>query len=408
MRDNTKALLEGRVPEDVRLLDRVTVGIDPLIDFLTKQYPEEFISKGGSKLKFITGRKGSGKSHLSRLLLARAAERGFVTVRFSAKEVWLHDFREIYLEVLRRCGIDAILKSCADGVVREMDYDPEQIRPGQKFLDFLAERKEADAISKSTIRSALRARFTQNPLMDNCFASCCSLLTGDLLGYPSLDAASGDAVLRCLFGDKSVKFSQLRALGISPARITKFNSRHMLRSLSELIHQSGRAGLVVVIDDMDTLLNANVNDPIRYTKMRREDAYESIRQLIDDIDSMQYLFWICCFDRSLIDDETAGLRSYQALWMRIQNEVVGSRFNSFADMLDLDRLADTVYTPETLCEMSRRLAQALREDGSDARQLTGQEAADLTERALYGGIGLPLLVNRAVVGTIGEEDGEHV
>ena len=408
MRNSIQALAEGRAPEEAGLLDRVTAGVGSLTDFLTKQYLEEFIARGGSKLKFVTGRKGAGKAHLSNVLLARARERGFVTVRFSAGNIWLHDFREIYLEILRQCGLETILKHCADSIIREMNYDPQQIRPGQKFIDFLAERQEADAISKSTIRAALRTRFTQNPLMDNCFASCCSLLTGNLLGYPSLEPSGKDAVLHCLFGDKSVKLAQLRALGISPARITKFNSRHMLRSLSELIHQSGRAGLVVVIDDMETLLSANVNNPVRYTKMRREDAYESIRQLIDDMDSMQYLLWVCCFDRSLIDDETAGLKSYQALWMRIQNEVIGSRFNSFADMLDLDRLADMIYTPETLCEMSRRLADALREGGVEARYLSEPEADNLLQRALYGGIGLPLLVNRAVTGNLREEDWDHV
>lgn len=404
MEDSIRALAEGRVPETEELLNRLTVGVTPLVDFLTEQYLDGFISQGGSKIKFITGRKGSGKTHLSSLLLARARERGFITVRFSATKVWMHDFREIYLEILRRSGVETILKNCADGVIREMNYDPGQIRPGQKFIDHLAERQEADAISKSTIRAALRARFTQNPLMDNCFASCCSLLTGDLLGCPSLDAASRDAVLRCLFGDKSVKLGQLRALGISPARITKFNSRHMLRSLSELIHQSGYAGLVIVADDMEALLNANVNDPVRYTKMRREDAYESIRQLIDDIDSMRHLLWVCCFDRALIDDETAGLRSYQALWMRMQNEVIAPRFNSFADTLDLDRLADAVYTPEALCEMAKKRACALRKGGLEAQELSEDEAAALTRRALYGGIGLPLLVSRAVTGSFGKED----
>lgn len=408
MQNGIKALSEGRVPENVTLLDRITVGIGPIIDFLTQQYLDEFIAKGGSKLKFVTGRRGAGKTHLSSVFLARAKERGFIAVRFSARDVWLHDFREIYLEILRRCDIEAVLKSCAERIIREMNYVPEQIPPAKKFIDYLAERQEADAISKSTIRTALRTRFTQNPLMDNCFASCCSLLTGDILGYPSLDPASRDAVLRCLFGDKSVKLAQLRALGISPARITKFNSRHMLRSLSELIHQAGFAGLVVVIDDMEALLNTNINDPIRYSKMRREDAYESIRQLIDDIDSMRHLLWVCCFDRSLIDDESAGFKSYQALWMRIQNEVIGSWFNYFTDMLDLDSLEDTIYTTAVLREMARKLSDALRDGGINANRITDRDAAEIIERAAFGGIGLPLLVNRAVVGDLRKEDREHV
>lgn len=48
--------------------------------------------------------------------------------------------------------------------------------------------------------------------------------------------------------------------------------------------------------------------------------------------------FVYAFDRGLMDDENAGLKSYQALWMRIQNEIVGERFNRFTDMVDLDRL----------------------------------------------------------------------
>ena len=119
MRNSIQALAEGRAPEEAGLLDRVTAGVGSLTDFLTKQYLEEFIARGGSKLKFVTGRKGAGKTHLSNVLLARARERGFVTVRFSAGNIWLHDFREIYLEILRQCGLETILKHCADSIIRE-------------------------------------------------------------------------------------------------------------------------------------------------------------------------------------------------------------------------------------------------------------------------------------------------
>jgi len=48
--------------------------------------------------------------------------------------------------------------------------------------------------------------------------------------------------------------------------------------------------------------------------------------------------FIFAFGRKLIDDENSGLKSYQALWMRIQNEVEGERFNYFTDIVDTDKL----------------------------------------------------------------------
>lgn len=51
--------------------------------------------------------------------------------------------------------------------------------------------------------------------------------------------------------------------------------------------------------------------------------YSGLFVTIDDIDSMKYLMFVYAFDRELLDNENSGLKSYQALWMRIQNEIVG-------------------------------------------------------------------------------------
>ena len=48
----------------------------------------------------------------------------------------------------------------------------------------------------------------------------------------------------------------------------------MLRSLIEIIKLAGYSGLVVGIDNLEALITNNVPDQIRYTKQKREDAYE--------------------------------------------------------------------------------------------------------------------------------------
>ncbi len=396
-------LQRGKAPGRGEILHEISCGMDDLIGFLAKLYLERYIPEGGSKIKFLTGRPGAGKTHVLQLLEDAAEERGFLTVELSAANVWLHDFRELYLAILRKLDLNAILQGCADEIVREMGYDPTEIGKGKTLIDFLAERREADAISKSTIRSLLRKRFTQNPLLDNCFAGCCSLLTGNLLGCPTLDAAERDLILSCLHGEKGVKNGQLRAMGISPTKITRYNARHLLRSLAELIHQSGFKGLFITVDDMEQLLATGTEHSIRYTRAKRDDAYESIRQLIDDIDSMQYLMFVFAFDRELIDNENAGIKSYQALWMRIQNEVVSVRVNCFADILDLDRVADQAYTEEVLQEMSRKLCEVLQRNGIKAAAMDEEQIGKLEEAAQYGGLGLPYLVNRRTLAG-GDED----
>ena len=157
----------------------------------------------------------------------------------------------------------------------------------------------------------------------------------------------------------------------------------------------GYAGLFVAVDDLEILISRSSMEPVHYTKMKREDTYESIRQLIDDIDSMKYILFAYAFDRQLIDDENAGLKSYQALWMRIQNEILGEQFNRFADMVDLDRLAAQEYTPEVIVAMSESLVR--RQEAIPAAAPLDLEAAEeIVRQARTGAVGIPLLVQSAM------------
>lgn len=151
------------------------------------------------------------------------------------------------------------------------------------------------------------------------------------------------------------------------------------------------------MDDLESLMNSKEGDGIKYTKAKREDAYESIRQLIDEIDSMRYLMFIFCMDRELMDNENVGMKTYQALWLRVQNEVVGHRFNAFADILNLDRYEDENWNEGTVTEIARTLTKTLAELGGSGTMPTESTIHELMERAQYGAMGLPYMVNRAVV-----------
>ena len=397
----------GEAPVEEYTLGELSVGIGFLAEFLKTKYLEEFIADGGSKIKMVTGRRGSGKSHLMNMLLLMAKNESYITAKFSAKDIWLHDFKEIYLEIIRQCDIEKLLYDCADQLIKEMGYDPKDVAKGQTFMDYLSERGEADPINKRELRNQIRKMFLDNPCMDNNFAQCMSLIVGSILGHPILEAQNKQLLLGWLHCDMSVKLLQIRSLGLSPNRINKFNARHMLRSLTEVIRLGGHSGLVISIDDMEILLNRSNMNPIHYTKMRREDSYESIRQLIDEIDSMHYLMFLFGFDRELMDNENFGLKSYQALWMRIQNEVIGERFNCFADMIDLDRLGNEIYTEDALFEMSDKLFRLVKENDADAERLEIEDIRKLIERARFESIGLPLALNRRMLAPKKEEE-EHV
>lgn len=369
-------------------------GIRFLTDFWKEKYLQEYVKNGGSKIKFVTGRQGSGKTHFLRLMTSIARSEQYKTVSFSARDVWMHDFKEIYIEIFHQCDIMECLEAVSRQVIRDMGFDCQDIPTGVKFIDYLSQQNMGDALTRREIRSLLKQTFLDNPMLDNNFALACSMLTGSILGYPVLEDQSRDMLLSWLEGDRTVKLSQLRSLGFYPSRITKFNARHMLRSLAEVVRLSGFCGLFITVDDLEILISRSSLEPVHYTKMKREDTYESIRQLIDDIDTMRNIMFVYAFDRELIDQENAGLKSYQALWMRIQSEIVGERFNRFADMVDLDLLALQEYTPEVIISMSESLAHLQR--NTPVVPLDLAAAKEIAAQARTGAMGIPKLIQIAM------------
>lgn len=382
-------------------VEELTCGIDFLTDFWREKYLQEYIRDGGSKIKFVTGRSGSGKTHFLRLMSTIARKENYKTVCFSARDVWMHDFKEIYVEIFHQCDFMECLEGVSRNLIQEMGFRVEDIPEGMRFIDYLSQNNMGDALTKREIRAQLRHFFLENPMMDNNFAFACSMLTGSILGYPILEEQNQELLLSWLEGDRSIKLSQLRAMDFYPSRITKYNARHMLRSLAELIRMGGYSGLFIEIDDMEVLISRSSLEPVHYTKMKREDTYESIRQLIDDIDSMKNIMFVYAFDREMIDNENAGLKSYQALWMRIQNEIVGERFNRFADMVDLDRFAAQEYSPEVIVAISQSLSRL--QQSRPISPVDMEKAREIAAQARTGAVGIPALIRTAM-----EEVTEHV
>jgi len=391
-------LKSGIAPGNADIIKDVTVGIDFLTGFWEENYLSEYIPCGGSRIQFLTGRKGSGKTHMIEYFMSRVGN--YKTVTFSARKIWINDFKEIFFEILRQCDLEGCLRSCGETIVSELGF-----RPGDfsgSFIDYLTVQGQCDPITKREIRLQLNNMFLQNPLIDNNFACACALLTGGQLGHPLLDEPSREALLGWLGGNKDVKLSTLRGLGLSPVRIAKHNARHMLRSLVEIIKMAGFDGLIVAIDDLDILISRDSLEEIRYTRQKREDVFESIRELIDEIDTLRNVFFLFAFDRKLIDDDSSGFKSYQALWFRIQNEIQSDRINRFSNMIDLDRLP--VYDVKSIMDMSARVAELLNATGERPAQPLSEDAArELLSKSGFSELSLP---RRVVLATAGQLEGD--
>jgi len=177
-------LKNGVAPGHAGIVGDITVGIDFLSGFWEENYLSDYIPKGGNRIQFLTGRKGSGKSHMIEYFLSRA--QNYKTVSFSARKVWIHDFKEIYFEVLRQCDLEGCLRRCSEIIISELGFDPGDFSGA--FADYLVSEGLSDPITKREIRLQLNKMFMHNPLMDNNFACACALLTGGQLGNPQLES----------------------------------------------------------------------------------------------------------------------------------------------------------------------------------------------------------------------------
>ncbi len=118
-----------------------------------------------------------------------------------------------------------------------------------------------------------------------------------------------------------------------------------------------------MIDDLEALISNSTLNPVRYTKKGRDDSYESIRELIDDVDTLKGIFFIFAFDSVMLDDDRKGFKSYQALRLRIQNEIISERLNLFRTLLDMDDINSYFLTKEAIVKMSGKYSEFLRSKG---------------------------------------------
>ena len=163
-------------------------------------------------------------------------------------------------------------------------------------------------------------------------------------------------------GEKLERFER-RATSLFE-RLQRTNARYWLNSLIALLNYSGVKGFVVLIDDLEVLTKKDEEfGKFIFTPNQVKDFYELIRQIIDDAELLNQFFMVIAGDRSLVDDERRGFKSYEALWMRLQTGLIPSgRFNSFADIVDTDEHLRTLGDnfPQ---QVSKKLIDILKTEG---------------------------------------------
>lgn len=328
------ALSPERPPQDPGLLRETLV--DPLgqAAFLCERYLDTYLREGGAKLKFLIGREGSGKSHFLGYLVSEARDRGFLAQTVSAREMPLFSFHQIYLETMRGVNVKTLVGRYARALVKGLGYSyPED---GGTFVEHAVAQGRDGTVVRRELQDRLAEDLFRDRDMERSFATALVALASGELGIRPLEAEARMTLETWLKGEP-VPARERNRLHLRKA-VDRYSARLIFRSFLHFLPKAGVSGVLLAIDDFEQVTETRPGAVVRYTRAKRDELYESLRQIIDEVDALRGFFLIVAGRREIIEDQGKGVRSYEALWMRLQNEVRSEKCNRFADLIDLDRL----------------------------------------------------------------------
>jgi hypothetical protein len=130
--------------------------------------------------------------------------------------------------------------------------------------------------------------------------------------------------------------SALRRLSIY-RKVSRSNARQILYSTTAWLRKGGMSGTIITIDFSQYSVGKTAeHDGLSYTKFATLDMHEVLRQFIDGADELHSAFLVFLTGERFLTDERFGLRNYEALRLRLTDDVRDRHSpNSFAPMVRL-------------------------------------------------------------------------
>lgn len=311
---------------ELRSLPSQTMNSEFWIQCLRFEYLSNFVLDGGSAVKFaVTAPGRAARDGLLSRMSDIAGREKYITIHLDARSVKLHlidrlfytfaasvDWRRLAYELLcsglRERGVR--FKRNADcelelSVLAQMNGSEREMI-ARTLKEIIQSRVFAELSITSELRLALvqlcLARIRRGGVPLSRFEEVViSWLTGQLPSITSL---------------KEIRIHQ---------KIARHNGRHILYSTCHLIRKYLNAGTVLVLDVDQYLITVPTalrqTDRLYYSPANTMDLYELLREFVDDIDEVPGLLLLVAAPSAFIDDPKRGVGVYQALKMRLWNDV---------------------------------------------------------------------------------------
>jgi hypothetical protein len=263
------ALRRGTVPQAG--LDLFAVGMERFERAVDEEL--DGVTAGRATFKAVRGEYGAGKTFFARWLAERAKRRGMAAaeVQISETETPLHKLETVYRRLVEQLSTAAYAPSAlreivdawfytleedvlADGTVKANDTDELAVA-----VDALMEQRLGD-VARTTPAFASVLRAYRKAVLDG-------------------DTATAQALISWLGGQPNVAASAKRAAGVK-GDLDHFAALGFLQGLLTILRDSGHPGLVLVLDEIETLQ--------RVRSDVRDRGLNALRQLIDDVDGGRF------------------------------------------------------------------------------------------------------------------------
>jgi hypothetical protein len=291
-------LRSGVVPE--RGLDAFAVGIERQRSEIGRQL--DLAASGEGVFKFLRGGYGCGKTFMARLTMLDAQSRGFATsfVVVSPNDTHFDRFDDVYRKIVQELGTATCPRGALNDIVDRwvakvedalVDGGADENDP--KFDQLVQKRIEEEVASKTGGKApedfarVLRTVFTLKQ-------------AGKVQEAGSL--------LSWLSGSQNVAASEKSAAGVKGA-VTSQTAMDYLHGILEIVKAAGYKGLVIVIDEAETILRMRTDT--------RGKSLNGIRQIIDAADRYKGLLWVFTGTAEFFDTKR-GVAGLQPLHDRIQ------------------------------------------------------------------------------------------
>ncbi len=364
-REIVEALRIGAVPR--RGLELFAVGLERFERAIDEEL--DAVAAGRGRFKAIRGDYGSGKTFFARWLEHRARERGFATtlVQISETETPLYKLQTLYRRAIENLQtqewtdgafaslIDRWLYSLEEEVIERGGINPDDPDGFGAAVGDLLERRLAD-VSKTQPQYAAALR--------RCYAA---RLAGD--------HATEQGLIAWLMGQPNVAASLKRDAGIK-GDLDSDGASGFLRGLLEVLRQTGRKGLVLVLDEVETIQRVRGDS--------REKSLNALRALIDDVHAGRYPgLYVLITGTPAFFDGPQGVRRLAPLAQRLETDFSGDpRFHNprapqiwlqpfdHARLVDVGRRVRDLYPAAMASRLLARVPDAMVE--TIARGVSGQ------------------------------------